>query len=217
MDKSMKLIEMLTKKGKSYKTAKYAIVTEYLFVPEIWDEIKAYLITFNPKMIFYSYSFAQTIEEDNDDDNDELYSIREITFNVCDFSKFSKKSKCHLILTDTQDTTSDNEIINYKSRVEFVDKDINELNLQLGYVYKNILSNPDGNRNVLTEDDFNYGCDGITTDNKIKYEFFKWKHEIQIKTDYKFLKKFLLRRSHPDKIICVDNYLKHLLKQKYKL
>jgi len=215
MNIERKTVEIFTKKNKPFKKPKFKKVTKYLFCPEIWDQIKEYLIVFNPRFHFYVYSFAQTIEED--DDADELYTIRSITFNVFDFTKFNKKTKYNLILTTTQDTTSNNLLINYVSKVEFVHKEINELNLQLGYVYKNILSNPDGERNVLTEDDFNYGLDCITTDNKIKYEFDKWKHEIQDKTDYLFLKKFLTRRDQADKILCVEKYLKELLNDKYKI
>jgi hypothetical protein len=224
MNKENKKIELLTKKGKSFKTPRSYTVTECLFCGEIWDQIKEYLIMFNPRFHFYVYSFAQSIDETDqlqedygNDFDDNPQTIRSITFNVFDFSKFNKNSKYHLILTTSQDTTSNNLLINYNSRVEFVDKEINELNLQLGYVYKNILSNHDGERNVLTDDDFNYGLDGITTDNKIMYELNKWKHEIQDKTDYLFLKKFLTRRDQSDKILCVENYLRELLNNKYKI
>jgi len=223
MNIARKTVEIFTKKNRPFKNPRFKQATEYLFCPEIWDQIKNYLIVFNPRIKFYTYSFAQSIDETNqlqedygNDFDDNLQIIRSITFNVFDFSKFNKNSKYHLILTTTQGTTSNRLLINYNSRVEFVDKEINELNLQLGYVYKNILSNPDVERNVLTDDDFNYGLDGITTDNKIIYEFNKWKHEIQDKTDYLFLKKFLTKQDQADKILCIDKYLRELLNDKYK-
>lgn len=215
MNKETKRIELLTKKNKPFKNPRFKQVTEILFCFEIWDQIKEYLIVFNPRFDFYAYSFAQSIDETDQLQEGYGDTIRSITFNVFDFSKFNKKSKYHLILTTSQDTTSNNLLINYDSRVEFVDEKINELNLQLGYVYKNILSNPDESRNILTEDDFNFALEGITKDNKIMYEFDKWKHYIKYKTDYTFLKHFLTRRDQVDKILCVETYLRELLNDKY--
>jgi hypothetical protein len=217
MNKDIRTVEILTKKNRPFKIPRFRKVTEYIFCDEIWNQIKEYLIIFNPKFHFYNYSFSESIMEDDTDEYNFNEIIRTISFGVFDFTKFNQNSKYHLILQNTEDVTSNNQIIKYPSKLEFVSKESNDINLQLGFISHKCYSQNDYTMYQLNTANIDLRLDELNTDNKIKWEFTQWKENIKDKVDYHILDRFLELNKHHDKLIIVEKYLRELLNNKYKI